>query len=288
MKEYDVLEFSNNKGITLVALIIIVIVMIIIASVSISSALDSVNDTMLEGFYTQLDLVQKRVDDIATTNEKYINDSDETIEIKNTGKLLTQEQEQKLNNILAKAQITDINIEKFKYFTIQDIEAFLDLKEIDYNLFINFDNRIVVAENGIKIDNDDYYMLDNAKSFIKHNEEKNVGKIDYLDYSDPIEYGEGTYKVIITPGNSVGDLDKTGYIRYKKSTSKYWETTNENYIIMELDVVYNVIFTDLNKNSIEKTMRVEYQKDEKENFIINSSGNKIPIIKVDIKESEEV
>ena len=279
MKEYDVLEFSNNKGITLAALIIIVIVMIIIASVSISSALDSVNDTILEGFYTQLELVQKRVDDIETTNEKYINDSGEAIEIKNTGGLLTEEQKLELNNILEKEQITGINIEKFKYFTIQDVKNILDVKQIDYNLFINFENRIVVAENGIKIDNDYYYMLNNAKSFIKHNGEKNVGKIDYLDYGDPIEYGKGTYKVIITPGNTIGDLDKTGYIRYKKSTSKYWEVTNENYIIMELDTKYNIIFKDLNENSIEKVIRVEYKK--------NEQGNDILIVNDNIQESEE-
>lgn len=278
----NILKFSDNKGITLVALIVIISVMIIIASVSISTGLDSLNSTMLEGFYTQLELVQKRIDDIATTDETYIDAKGNTIKLKQTGEELTSEQKQSLNNILIAEDFSDEEvanmIDNFKYFTIQDVENILDVKQIDYNLFINFENRIVVAENGIKIENDVYYMLNNAKKFIVQYEDKNVGTIESLIYGDPVKYGTDIYKVTIKPGNTVGDLSEKGYIRYKKASTKYWETTNENYIIMELDMSYNIIFTDLNKNSIERTIIVEYKKDEQGNFIKDQDGNNILII----------
>ena len=278
----NILKFSDNKGITLVALIVIISVMIIIASVSISTGLDSLNSTMLEGFYTQLELVQKRIDDIATTDETYIDAKGNTIKLKQTGEDLTSEQKQSLNNILIAEDFSDEEvanmIDNFKYFTIPDVENILDVKQIDYNLFINFENRIVVAENGIKIENDVYYMLNNAKKFIVQYEDKNVGTIESLIYGDPVKYGTDIYKVTIKPGNTVGDLSEKGYIRYKKASTKYWETTNENYIIMELDMSYNIIFTDLNKNRIERTIIVEYKKDEQGNFIKDQDGNNILII----------
>lgn len=266
---------KNENGITLVALIIIVGVMLIITSVSVYNGTDSVNSIKLNGFYTQLEIVQEKVDDIATTNESYINGTD-TVYIKETGEPLTLEQK---NELKSRLNNTDI-VERFKYFTIQDIKNILDLDEIDYNLFINFEDKIVVAEDGITIEGTTYYMLENTKFFLETDLSKNVGTIETLIYGTPIKYNNDTYKVTITPGNTIGDLDATGYIKYKKATEKYWETTTENYIVVQLDTVYNVIFTDLNKNKIEKNIIVEYKQD--------FAGNDILIVNEKIEEGEDI
>ena len=91
---------KNEKGITLVALIIIVAVLLIIASVSIYSGKEALDNVNLENFYMQLEIVQKRVDGIAATNESYTDSEGNKIEIKNQGKELNQSQKTKLINIL--------------------------------------------------------------------------------------------------------------------------------------------------------------------------------------------
>lgn len=272
---------KKETGITLVALIIVVGVMLIIASVSIYNGIDAVNDTLLNGFYTQLEIVQERVDDITTTNESYIDENNNFINIKQAGQSLTADQTNKLQNILSQKQISYANISDFRYFTIQDVNNILELEEIDYSLFINFENRIVVAEEGITIEDTTYYMLEDTKYFVESNPLKNVGedgKIKKLKYSDPIQYGEGKYKINIEPEDTIGDLGKTGYIKYKKTTSKYWDITNENYIIIEPDIEYDIMFIDLNNNSIEKTIKIEYEKVEEGNLVQDENGNNILIV----------
>ena len=72
----------ESKGITLISLIITIVVLVILASISIKSGTESLDNTRLQGFYTQLEIIQKRVDDIAVTNETYISNG-ETIYLKN-------------------------------------------------------------------------------------------------------------------------------------------------------------------------------------------------------------
>ena len=272
---------KNEKGITFIALIIIVVVLLIIASVTIYNGTDSLNSTLLNGFYTQLEIVQERIDDVSVTNESYIDENGNEIYIKLAGADLTEAQKVSLKNILTAQEITDIDslINNFRYFTTKDIENILDLKEINYNLFINFENRIVVAENGITIDETTYYMLENVKYFVEKNETKNNGNIESLEYGTPIEYGNNTCKVSVNPKNTIGDLDNTGYIKYKKTTSKYWKTTIDSEIIVEFEKEYDIIYSDLNNNSIQRKIKIEYKKDEQGNLEKDAEGNNILIVK---------
>lgn len=270
---------KNESGITLSVLVIIIAVMLIIASVALYTGTESINGTLLNGFYTQLEIVQERVDDIASTNESYINEDDTEIYIKEAGKDLTEAQISNLEEILSAQGIsTDYISETYRYFTVQDIKDILDLDKIDYNLFINFENRIIVAEEGITVDNVTYYMLKDTKYFVEENTSKNTGKINSLTFGEPIKYADDKYKVSVEQGNVIGDLDKTGYIKYKKKTSNYWDITNEKYIIIKFETEYNIVYTDLNQNKIEKVIKIEYKKDEQGNLMQDDVGNNILIV----------
>lgn len=276
---------KNEYGITLLALVIIMAIMIIIASVSLNSGTESINDTLLNGFYTQLEIVQERVDDISTTNESYTNDEGNVIYIKKAGTELNDEQK----NLLLSRGISNDDLEKYKYFTIQDVKDILDLDEIDYNLFINFESRIVVAEDGITIDNNTYYMLKDTKYFVAENSLKNKGTIKSLIYGTPTKYTSNAYKLSIEPENTIGDLDKMGYIKYKKTTSSYWETTTSNELILEFETEYNIVYTDLNQNKIEKIIKIEYKKDAQGNLLQDDEQNNIlTVTEVTEEESEEL
>ena len=123
---------KNQKGITLVALIITVVVLLIITAVSINFGTDSLDDTRLRGFYAELEIVQKRVDDIATTNETYVlpdGDITTTVYLKDTGTVLTEEQ---------KSFITGLKFDptNFKYFTSEQLETILDISGIEQDVFL--------------------------------------------------------------------------------------------------------------------------------------------------------
>lgn len=273
----------RENGITLVGLIITVVVMLIIAGVSIYNGTESLNSTRLRGFYTQLEIVQKRVDDIAATNEMYINKDGHEINIKESGQSLTQNQKQKLQNILQaeKVDINNVNLEEFRYFTIQDLEEILDIREIEYNLFINFSKRLIVAV----IDEKTYYILENSIYFTELNSQKNIGLIKSLKYSKPIKYIDDTYKVTITPDEVEGNLSKDGYIKYKLTTTKYWETSKDLTIVMEKDVEYNIKYIDDN-NNIERIIKIQLESVEEGNVIENEDNNN-DILKVVEIESEQ-
>lgn len=269
---------QNDSGITLVALIITIVIMLIIAGVSINIGTDSLDSTRLRGFYMQLELVQKRVDDIATTNESYVDAEGNVISLKeDTGRTLTSTQVIALEDILRSQNIA-VQANNFKYFTVNELENILSIRDVEYNMFINFEDRIVVAEEGITLDNKTYYALEDTTYFVEHID-KNAGVIESLNYGNPIEYGEGKCKISITQEKPIGDLDGTGTIKYKKVASKYWETTTDTEIVLEVDEEYNIKYIDLNNNSIEQIIKVEY--------IENTEGNKILTVNFQ-NESEEI
>ena len=250
---------KTEKGITLVVLIITVIVMLILTTISVQIGLQSLDSTRLQGFYTQLEIVQKRIDDISTTNESYVDSEGNIIYLKNEGRFLTNNQKIFLQNIIQSENL-DVNIENFKYFTVGDLESILEISEIEYNLFIDFNSRVIIAENGIQIGNTTYYLLKNATYFVNQNTDKNIGIIQSLSYK-VTPYGTSKYKIVVTPSNTVGDVGGTGYVKYKKINTKYWEVSDNTEIILEASEEYNIVFTDANKNSIEKTIIVKLDSD---------------------------
>ena len=145
------IKLSNEKGVTLVALITTVFVMAIILSVAVDSGTDTIDSTRLKAFYTQLEIIQKRVDDIATTNEGYyITNSDGTqnyVDIKTQGgTAITSSQTAFLQDVLREEEIT-VPINEFRYFTIANLEEQLDLKLKLTEMFSKVDDSICTECN---------------------------------------------------------------------------------------------------------------------------------------------
>lgn len=249
---------KEEKGITLVALIITIVVLLILATVSIQSGTESLDSTRLQGFYTQLEIVQKRVDDIAETNENYVDSEGNIVYIKEQGVAynnLTQEQQISLQGILNSENI-DIAPSNFRYFTAQNLEDILDLMEMEYNVYIDFENRVIIAADGIVVGDKTYYVLKNTTYFVEEDTTKNTGTIVSLNYN-VVAYSKDKYKVTVTPSNIIGDLDGTGFVKYKKTITKYWETSSNNEMVLESNVEYDIIYQDSNNNTIEKVIKVE-------------------------------
>ena len=273
---------KKQNGITLVLLIIIIAVLLILASVSVKFGTESMDVTRLKGFYLELEIVQKRVDEIFVKNETYSvknEDGTETkVEMKNAGVDLTDEQKNSLQSILQAEEI-NIDVSTFRYFTIEDINNILDITDINYDLFINFEKRIIVAEQGIEIAGKRYHVLKNDIYFVEQND-KNTGEIKSLIYSEPIEYGINKYKITVTPENTIGDIGGTGYVKYQKVGASFWLTSQNNEIVIEPNKVYNIKYIDNNNNSLEKMIKIE--------LIKNQEGNEVPTILEVENEREEI
>lgn len=250
---------SSEKGITLVALLVTVAVMLLIVGISVNTGMESADSTRLKGFYTRLEIVQKRVDDIATTNESYIDSEGNVIYLKQAGTAyadLAADKKTALQEIVAnEGEGIITNVETFRYFTKEEVKSILDLSEIEYNVFIDFNTRTVIAEQGITANGENYHILKNSIYYAQQNETKNEGEITSLEYN-VTPYGTGKYKVVITPSNTVGDLNTSGRVEYKKTITKYWESSTNTEIVLELNVEYNVKYIDANNNSLEKTIKV--------------------------------
>lgn len=276
MKNYNIKEKSNNNGITLIALVITVAVMLMIAVATIEVGTETLDNTRLQGFYSQLKVIQKRVDEIVITNEKYVDSNGNTINIKEQGYAITAKQ----NDIIQK-EISGLGLvaTSFKYFTIQQLEEILGLKDMEYNVFIDFNSRTIIAEEGIIVNGNVYRLLNDTTYYVNENPDKNKGNISSLAfeiaaygkqyYGNTIDaitgnfYSTDKYRITVTPSNTVGDLQPGGTIKYKKNTSKYWETSDALEMIITELTEYDVIYEDIYKNSI--TVKINVKLDNNSN-----------------------
>ena len=100
----------------------------------------------------------------------------------------------------------------------------------------------------------------------EQNTSKNEGALE-LTYSI-IKYGTSNYKVTVTP-NAVGDLTTNGTLRYKKTTTKYWETANGLEIVINDLTEYNIEYVDSNKNKVSETITLALDEDGNPTVTVN-------------------
>jgi len=259
-------KMRKEKGITLVSLVITIVVLLIIASTTIHNGMVSLDNTKLNGFYMYLETVQKKVDEVASTNETFIDSSGNTIIVKQAGIAYSDLEDDKKTLLQQIIQLEEptLNPQNFRYFTTQNLKNILDLEDARYNVFIDFDNRIIIAEEGIKIGDTTYYML---KNNIYHSE-YSTSKLPTLIIENPfsysiIEYGTEQYKITVMPNYTYSDYTpKDAILKYKNVESKYWEMAEDlQFVINELGV-YEISYEDSADNNITKLVEVKHNENE--------------------------
>lgn len=255
-------KIFNEKGITLAALTITVAVMIIIARISIETGTKSISNTRLKGFYSQLEIIQKRVDDIVSTGEGYYVTNGNTkkyVDIQTqTGSAITDDQKAFLQEVLNEEGINTFPLDEFKYYTKEDLENELNLSEMKYNVFIHFNTRTIISDNPLKVDGKEYYILKNNTYFVEQDPNLHKGNIT-LEYTSVL-YGNSNYKITVKP-SIVGGLEAIGTLKYKETTTKYWKTADGLDIIVNKLTQYNIEYTDSNKNTVSDTITLSKNDD---------------------------
>lgn len=136
---------TNQKGITIIALILTIVVMLILTSVTIYVGTDSIEYSKMVKFVTYMQTIQKKVDQIVE-NGNYNQYGEDT----------TAEQQQILQEILFIEESTS-NVADFKYFDSSTVSEQLEIDDSEDEIVINFITREVFSLTGIEYEDKIYY-----------------------------------------------------------------------------------------------------------------------------------
>ena len=151
---------KNNKGITLVSLVITIIVLMILASIATSNGLSAVKNAKYYNAISELKVMQAEVNEMY---EDYKNGNEDVL---NNGKSLTEsaknEQAVQAYNLVNENKLneTDIGIiSDYRYYGADYINNDLDIDGISQDFIINIKTRSVILLNGIEINGETYHAL---------------------------------------------------------------------------------------------------------------------------------
>lgn len=151
---------KNNKGITMIALVITVIVLIILASITTYSGLSTVKESRFYKAISEMKIMQAKVNEYY---EDYKNgDTSFWDKGKNIMETSKKEQAVKAYNATSQNNLngTDIgDIANYKYYDKDCIKNELDIEGIEYDFIINIETRTVILVDGVQRNERTYYSL---------------------------------------------------------------------------------------------------------------------------------
>lgn len=208
---------ANQKGITIISLIITIIIMLILASVTINIGTGNIENSRMVKFVSYMQAIQTKVD--------YIYEYSDYLEY---GETLESSNESRLQTILdseTEGLLTTIGSKHLKYFDSSHIATDLELENIDDEIVVDFSTREVISLNGIEYEGKMYYTqyeLPGGQTLNQQTEgvnrdvriEEIIANIDGLNATFTIK-GIG-----ITNGTlSYGKIDDTGQIKWNVITN---------------------------------------------------------------------
>ena len=139
------MNIKNDKGITLVVLIITVILMLILAGVGIYNASQSYKNGVLNSFIAEMQLIQSKINTISY----------------NEGILLGSEipggRTAQLTSIISSENLTGTTSSDWRFFSKETLNSDLDIEGIDDEIAVNFLTKEVVSFIGIDYKGTTYY-----------------------------------------------------------------------------------------------------------------------------------
>lgn len=217
---------KENKGITLVALIITVILMLILVSVTTYTGINSYKQSKVTRFVTEMQLLQAKVDDLVKTN---------TVEELNQigTEITTDEQKNSINYAYNNQEVTTNDITKYRCIAKEDILNVLDVEDAQNDIMVNFETREIVSLDGIEYNGETYYTqykLPNGQTVITDSTATNRD----LSFDIDLDIDGINAEVII---NNIKITN--GTLSFKEEKDNYWQQiTNytENSIIQTINI----------------------------------------------------
>lgn len=227
---------KNQKGITLITLVITIVILIIVTGIVTYNGLEAVNTSQKTAFISELEMIQAKVNVIYEERKA----STEKIEYYNLiGQDIFSIDPARINEALGQT-----SREGFKFFNSGDLKD-LDLDNINQEVLINYDTREVVSLEGFTIDGIKYYKLKDIPNYLGYN-------VEYtnLNNKDPeftvlkTKLNDNEYRLTIK--NIVYNSNVNGgTLSYKLHGDTNWILNGENTsFIIKKPGLYDIKFTD--------------------------------------------
>ena len=239
---------KDNKGITLVALIITIVIMLILAAVTTYTGINTYEKMQVTKFITQMQLIQGKVDELK--------ESKTIEELITMGETVPSNKQTIISSAFGKGEIKSNSNESYRYFSTENLKEQLNLEDgIDGEIMINFSTREVVSTTGVKYEDDIYYtqyLLPDGQKLIDNT-------------SQPVRDLSFDLNLVIDGLNATIAISNVkianGTLSYRKQGDTYWETIT-NYT--EKGKEYNIL--------ISKSAIYEFQ------LIDNATGYASPLV----------
>ena len=230
---------KDNKGITLIALIVTIIVILILASVTTYTGIEAYKNSQVTKFVTQMQLLQAKVDDLVETKG--------VEELNNIGvsAVTTNQETNAIVNAFKQDEIATADTNKYKVFTVDKILEILDVEDVESSIIVNFETREIVSSTGIEYEGKTYYTqykLPGGQTIINNSNEDNSR--DLLGFNTG--NGSDIYNTLnlsidgLNATVTIGNIQITNAtLKYKQTDSDYW-TTITNYTEKGKEYIVNI------------------------------------------------
>lgn len=257
--------FKNEKGITLVTLIITIIVLLILASTATYTGVEVMQNSAFTVFNSEMKILQTEVN---STQEKIEIDQEENKKINNKliseiGKSIPNNSDiDTMKNNMRTQWQTTVDLTDYRYFDSDDLKNDLNIEEIKRvtPVLINLQTGSVISIKGVQNHGKIYYKLDQMPD--------NVNKIDYRTaqtsaptFSVTSETTHDNMKIILSNIQINSQYVKKYKILYQAQGNSSWTTVAEDMTAdsYTFDVkafgIYNVKIVDA-KNVESQTQQV--------------------------------
>lgn len=220
---------KEDKGITLVALVITIVVILILASVATYSGIDAIKSSEFTRFSAELKIMQTQVNNLYEKwkNNERINET-EILDLGEDIKTNSQVKQQ-ANKIFTEGNSGITDQTGYRYFSRQTIKD-LKIEGVEQEFFINVQTRNIISYNGIEHKDKKYYTPEQIGVYnIDYRE--NAAKPTFNINIDMLAQNE--YKVTISNIKYDGYINKWK-VKYQKENDNYWNTSEElNFTIKE-------------------------------------------------------
>lgn len=142
---------KNEKGITLIVVIITIMLLTIISGLAIYDGVQTYKESQAVYFETYMKQIQKQTDIII----------EEETEYSQLGQALNAEQKATLQTIITNnPSIKTRSVENsgLRYFSSNDIKEIFNISDVNDEIVINFTNRDVISLNGVEKNGTMHYV----------------------------------------------------------------------------------------------------------------------------------
>lgn len=226
---------KNNKGITLITLVVTIVIIMILASVGIYSGVRSLKLAELNRFTTELKIMQTQVNSMY---EKLKNDetiSGQAILSIGTEILSSSNDVQNQASIVFTQNASGITSSVgYKYYSLETISN-LGIEGITQDFFINIETRSVVSYKGLEYNGTTYYTLSqipNGLYNVNYND-SNITIDPEIDNVTVEKIDSSKWKLTVNDITYGGYVQK-GKIQYQRLGDDYWnESDDKSFIVTE-------------------------------------------------------